>query len=121
VSAGPPRVGLAPLRAYFDDACPRCAKLAARGARRGGEVAWCRLSEGEGALRAAGIDPAAARERLHVVDAEGRVASGAAALAAIWRRDPRRRGLARFVTLPLIRNLAERAYDLVARRRRREA
>lgn len=109
------------LRAYYDGACPRCAALAAREAARNPAIEWRDLNASAAALRAAGIEPAAALERLHTVDETGQVASGAAALAAIWRRDPRRRWLAPLVTLPLLRGLAERAYDLVARRRRREA
>lgn len=109
----------APLRVFYDGACPRCAALAAREARRAAGIDWRDLNDGTDELRAAGIDPAAALARLHAVDATGRVTSGAAALAAIWRRDPRRRWLAPLVTLPLLRGFAERAYDLVARHRRR--
>lgn len=109
----------APLQVFFDGACPRCSALAAREASRNAAIVWRDLNTSETELRAAGIDPAAALARLHAVDETGRVRSGAAALAAIWRRNPRRRWLAPLVTLPLLRGLAEHAYDLVARSRRR--
>lgn len=110
---------MAPLRVFYDGACPRCAALAVRERARGGDVHWLDLTTSAPELRAAGIEPDAALERLHAVDEGGRVTSGAAALADAWARIPGRRWLTPLLRLPLLRGLAERAYDLVARRRRR--
>ncbi|MCB1161558.1 MAG: DUF393 domain-containing protein [Candidatus Krumholzibacteriia bacterium] len=110
---------MSPLRVFYDGGCPRCAALAARERERGGDVHWLDLTRSAAELSAAGIDPGAALERLHAVDETGRVTHGAAALATAWERIPGRRWLAPLLRLPLLRGLAERAYDLVARRRRR--
>ena len=71
-------------------------------------------------LAAYGITEDAAAAAVHFVGADGQVVRGAAAVAAVLRKC--RRGwplLGMAMRLPVIRNLAEVAYGLVARNRYR--
>jgi len=98
---------------YYDGACPLCrAEIGhyrrCAGAERlafvdvGAEAAPERLD--------ADLDRASARRRFHVRDADGRLLSGAAAFAHLWRTLPNWRWLGRIVALPPVLPLAEIAY-----------
>lgn len=110
----------ADLSVYYDGGCPLCRA----------EIAHYRRCEGAERLRfvdvgrdvpapplGAGLDREAALRRFHVRDAQGRLVSGAAAFARLWRVLPHWRWLGRLVTLrvfgvrPLL-PLAEAAYRL---------
>ncbi len=114
----------------FNGACPICRREVAAYAR------YCAAQEvpirfrdlNEMDLAAHGIDPDAARRRLHVLH-EGRVIAGLPAFLILWEAMPRFRPLARVVRLPVVRPLATVVYDRILapalyaldRRRRRIA
>jgi predicted DCC family thiol-disulfide oxidoreductase YuxK len=101
---------------FYDGACPLCRREVAHYRRldRRGRVAWVDISRDTAALRRHGIDPGAAMARLHALDEEGRVVTGAAAFAAVWRGLPGYRHLARLVQGLGLIPLLDRLYDRFA-------
>lgn len=61
-----------------------------------------------------GLDADAAARRLYVRDAAGRQVTGLAAFIALWQDLPRLRWLARLARLPVLRVIANWAYDGLA-------
>jgi predicted DCC family thiol-disulfide oxidoreductase YuxK len=103
---------------FYNGGCPVCRREiehyrdVARAA--GAEVAFADVGRDPGALAASGLDGEAPRRRLHVRDADGRLLVGVPAFAAIWRRLPRYRWLARLVELPGMGALTRWLYEPVA-------
>lgn len=102
----------APLTVYYDGACPLCAAeirlyRRCRGAER---LAWIDVSTDGPSDLGPGLTRMAARARFHVRDAEGRLASGAAAFLLLWSHLPAWRLLARLRHVPGLPWIAERAY-----------
>ncbi len=99
------------LTVYFDGACPLCrAEIdhyrRCEGAERLAFVDVSAQEPGDGLSR----DDALAR--FHVREADGRLLSGAAAFARLWRGLPRWRWLGRVAAAPLVTPLVEVFYRL---------
>ncbi|MFN6954813.1 MAG: thiol-disulfide oxidoreductase DCC family protein [Acetobacteraceae bacterium] len=75
---------------FYDGACPVCSREVAQYRRlRGAEaLRFVDASSCDAAAFGAGLTREAALARMHVREADGRLVSGAAAFAAIWRRLP---------------------------------
>lgn len=75
---------------YFDGACPICRREIAHYRRQRGAdaIAWIDASNCEETALGAGLDRTLVLRRFHVREADGTLASGAAAFVAIWRRLP---------------------------------
>jgi predicted DCC family thiol-disulfide oxidoreductase YuxK len=107
----------------YDGACPLCAESVARIGRldRDRRIRWVPYQD------LAALDPGLAermgshdlRSALHVVESDGSVRSGAAAVLRIAEVVPRLRAFARLGRLPVVRRLVEPMYGLVARHRHR--
>jgi predicted DCC family thiol-disulfide oxidoreductase YuxK len=100
------------LTIYFDGSCPLCRREIAfyrrlRGAER---LQWVDVS-GPAAL-GEGLDCASAMRRFHVRDAQGRLYSGGAAFARLWRALPYWRWLGRCLAWPPLSWGLEGAYRL---------
>lgn len=105
---------------YFDGACPVCSREVALYRRRPGAEAmeWVDVSAcGPDAL-GPGLTRDAALARMHARTADGRLVSGAAAFAAIWRGLPGFVALGRALSLPVVAPAAELGYRLFLRVRR---
>lgn len=116
------------IHVYYDGACSLCRREIEHYQRlvplSGAQIRWVdvmaythvlALECTQGPLVATPLTLSEALMALHVVDAEGRLHRGVAAFAVIWRCFPRWRWLARFVSLPLVRPLADIVYALFAR------
>jgi predicted DCC family thiol-disulfide oxidoreductase YuxK len=103
--------GRAVLAVFYDGACPVCrARIAvyqAASDRRSRLIAWCDVARTPWAMRRWGIEGEAARRRLHVVDAGGRVYAGASAFARLWRELPGYRWLGVLLAVPGVAPVAE--------------
>jgi predicted DCC family thiol-disulfide oxidoreductase YuxK len=107
----------------YDGSCPLCRESVARVQElyRGRRIRWVPYQ----AL--SGVDPAladrlASRDlgsALHVIEADGSIRSGAAAVLRIADIVPRLRPFARLGRLPIVNRLVEPMYGLVARHRHR--
>jgi predicted DCC family thiol-disulfide oxidoreductase YuxK len=94
----------------YDGACPLCRR----------EIGVYRRSEGADAVAFCDVSPADAKppgltreeamRRFHVIDASGRLRSGADAFIALWLSLPRWRWLGRLASVPPLPWLLERAY-----------
>jgi ubiquinone biosynthesis monooxygenase Coq7 len=97
---------------YFDGACPLCRREIAHYRSRAGaeSISWVDVATVEAAALGENLDRDAALARLHVRDADGRLVSGAAAFAAIWRRLPAYAWLGRLASPPPVQWLLEGGY-----------
>jgi predicted DCC family thiol-disulfide oxidoreductase YuxK len=98
---------------YYNGACPVC-RFEIEHYKSGpdnGRVLWIDLAAEPEALAPFGIDRAAARRRLHVLDETGRLHAGIDAFILIWHRMPRYRWLSRLVGTRPVRPVAAAVYD----------
>jgi predicted DCC family thiol-disulfide oxidoreductase YuxK len=111
------------LTVLYDGACPLCSREIAWYRRRPAAqpVTWIDLSRCADADLPEGIGRDAALARFHVVEADGRKATGAAAFARLWACYPRLRGLARLARLPGVARVLEWGYRAFLRLRPRMA
>ena len=98
------------LTVYYDGSCPLCRReIALYQRQRGAErLAWHDVSAG--APTGPGLSCEAAMRRFHVRDAQGRLHSGAAGFARLWRSLPGWRVLGWVAAAPPIVWLLELAY-----------
>ena len=104
---------------YYDGACPVCSREIAAYQRAKGAEALCfvDVSRPDAAL-APGLTREAALARMHVRRADGSMASGAAAFAALWSALPGWAWLGRIAALPVVAPLLELGYQGFLRVRR---
>lgn len=100
------------LTVLYDSACPLCRREIAfyRRRDRHERVRWLDLHDGATAQAACGVPRDQALRRLHAIEADGRILTGASAFAAIWRRIPGFRLAGRLVALPPLAWFAECLY-----------
>jgi predicted DCC family thiol-disulfide oxidoreductase YuxK len=98
-----------PIRVWYDGACPLCLR----------EIALMRRLDRRGAIDfldvAEGADPSCPVDRVQLLarfhaEEDGRILSGAAAFAAMWRAIPLLRPLGLAARHPLVLRLLESAY-----------
>lgn len=108
-------------RMFYDGGCPLCRREVGhyRKVDRNGDVEWLDIHADPSVLDAYGIDREAAMERLHVMDPQGRIHSGARAFVTVWQALPGYRWLAKFVLALRLVPLMEAAYRPFARWRYR--
>ena len=103
------------ITVHYNEACPVCNAEIEHYRRAANEndapVAFSAIGRHPGALIGSGVTDPQLKHRMHVSTAGGRIASGADAFIAIWRRLPGYRRLATVVALPGIRQLASAAYE----------
>lgn len=97
---------------YFDGACPLCRREIDHYRRQvqSAPVAWVDVSRCDAAELGSDLDRATALARMHVRRADGRLVSGAAAFAEIWRQLPAYRWLARLAASPRVLAVLEAGY-----------
>ena len=106
------------LTTYYNERCPVCSAgiRAYRGSLpdAAAALAWQDINRDETALAAEGVTLDDVWYRLHTVDETGRVLVGIDAFIAIWERLPAYRWRARLLRLPVIRQPAVLAYEVLA-------
>jgi predicted DCC family thiol-disulfide oxidoreductase YuxK len=104
---------------YFDGACPVCRREIAHYRRqRGSEsVAWVDASSCDEAELGPGLDRSVVLSRFHVRNADGTLASGAAAFVAIWRCLPAFSWIAALASSRPVLALLEAGYSTFLRLR----
>jgi predicted DCC family thiol-disulfide oxidoreductase YuxK len=111
---------MAALKVYYNSACPVCkagiegeqCELRAQGVEN---VEWLDVHANPQLALDVGADLETVRERLHVVDADGKLRVGSDAFAALYGVGKRRRWLGRMLTMPGLRQLDTLAYNVFAR------
>jgi predicted DCC family thiol-disulfide oxidoreductase YuxK len=83
-------------------------------AARAGAIEFRDINAEPEALAHFGVGIEAVRKRLHSVDAEGRLYTGADCAIEIWRRTPGDGWLAAVIGLPGVRQVARLGYNLFA-------
>lgn len=84
---------------FYDGGCPLCRREVHHYRRldRAGNIGWIDINVQEGRLAAFGLTREDAMARLHVLDADGQLQTGAAAFVALWSALPYYRWLARLI------------------------
>ena len=97
---------------YFDGACPLCRREIAHYRKLDGADAihWIDVANASAGALGADLDRDAALARLHVRGADGRLVSGAAAFAALWRRLPAYAWLGRVASIRPVQWVLEGGY-----------
>jgi predicted DCC family thiol-disulfide oxidoreductase YuxK len=102
----------------YNGACPICRReidhyqaLDRAGAQA---LAFVDISEPHPLLADVSLSEDAAKRRLHVVDADGRLLSGIPAFAAIWAHLPRYRWLSALADWPVMKSLLPWIYKPIA-------
>lgn len=106
------------LKVYYNSACPVCNAGITAEKRHiqacSVDAQWIDIHQNPESLRDIGASQEFVRERLHVVDDTGTLRVGAEAIGALWNVTPRRRRLAAFMRLPIIRVLTSWSYNAFA-------
>jgi uncharacterized protein len=104
-------------RILYDPACPVCDMEMRRYCKdantRGIKWSFADVAASPEIMMQCRIDSDTARRRVYIVDADNRMHSGLAAIALIWATLPQWRWAARFVSLPVVHQVATLFYDLV--------
>ncbi len=105
---------------YYDGACPVCRREIAhyQGLRGASAIAWVDAASCDESELGPELDRRAALRRFHVREADGALASGAAAFVAIWRRLPAFAWLAPLAASRPMLALLDAGYALFLRIRR---
>lgn len=103
-----------PVQVFYDGGCPVCAReIAFYKARPDADgFVWVDASGAAGDALGPDLDRDAALRRMHVRLSDGRLVSGAAAFAVMWRRMRGFRWLGQLMAIPPMGWCAERAYRL---------
>jgi predicted DCC family thiol-disulfide oxidoreductase YuxK len=111
ISGDPRRSRHVALTVFYNGTCPACRRSIERyqaaSAGRSRLIAWCDAAAAPWALKRWHVEPGAAVLHLHVVDADGGLLAGAAALARLWRELPGYRWAGLLIRLPGIGLLAD--------------
>jgi predicted DCC family thiol-disulfide oxidoreductase YuxK len=101
------------MKVYYNSACPVC-KAGIEGQMKKGsacEVQWNDVHADNELASEVKADLAFVRERLHVIDENGRIQVGFDAFLAIWRNSPKETWKARLLGLPVIKQACRLAYN----------
>jgi predicted DCC family thiol-disulfide oxidoreductase YuxK len=106
---------------FYDGGCPLCRKEVAHYIKldKQQRIAWLDIHANPHVLAPYKISPQTAMQRLHALDKQGKLQSGAWAFATIWADLPYYRHLARMVRALRLLPLIDFAYRQFAKRRYR--
>ena len=104
------------MKVYYNSACPVC-KAGIEGQMEKGsscEIQWADVHRNNALVSEVQAELEFVRERLHVVDEEGKLHVGFDAFLAIWEKSRNERWKARLFRLPLVKQLCRIAYNIFA-------
>jgi predicted DCC family thiol-disulfide oxidoreductase YuxK len=104
------------MKVYYNSACPVC-KAGIEGQMEKGsscEIQWADVHGDNKLVSEVDAELEFVRERLHVVDENGKLHVGFDAFLAIWKNSTSERWKAAVFGLPVIRQLCRVAYNLFA-------
>lgn len=103
----------------YDGGCPLCSREVAHYRRvdKARQVVWADIHSDPGILLQYDICYEDAMKRLHVIDANGSIVTGARAFAIVWAQLPYYRVLAYFTRLPGAITILDKLYNWFAERR----
>ncbi len=107
-------------KVYYNSACPVC-KAGIESQRQHLErfgvddIEWIDVHTNPTAVSEVSSSLEQVRERLHVKDSDGAINTGIDAFIHLWRQSPKQRWLAKLLQFPVIRQLAQAAYNCFAK------
>lgn len=109
------------LAVYFDGACPLCRREIGVYKNMSGadDVDWIDVSEASGSQLPDGLTREQAMARFHVRTADGHLADGGDAFAALWSAMPRTRWIGWIASRRAVRPFLRWGYDMFLRFRPR--
>lgn len=105
------------IKVYYNSACPVCdAGISAQKDKMSAcAVQWKDINSDTQARGEIPVKLEFVRERLHVIDENGKLNVGINAFAVIWRHSPNERWKANLIALPIIKPISVIAYNIFAR------
>ncbi len=105
------------FKVFYNSACPVCNAGISSQQRKMAEcpVEWLDIHTDLYARDSINTNVVLIRERLHIIDENGKLAVGMRAFEAIWRRSPNEIWKANIVSLPIIKPFSDLAYNVFAR------
>src|SRR5262245_35216907 len=104
------------ISVYYNSGCPVC-KAGIEGQMEKDQscpIQWKDVHDDNGLVGEIKSELEFVRERLHVVDAEGRLRIGFDAILELWKNSPSEKWKARLLGLPLIRQIGQLCYNIFA-------
>ena len=104
------------LVVFYDGGCGMCTRFAEKCGERDkrNRTVWLDINTKEGRLAEYGISAEAAHARIHAVGRDGKPLHSIAALRAVWWEVPGYRFLAFLAGLPVVSEIMELAYGVLA-------
>ena len=104
------------IKVYYDGKCGLCRREIGHYQKiaEPDRFHWVDITEDKRELEKSGLTFDVALRRLHAQDLEGRLYKGVDAFILIWKNLPRWKYLAPLISLPIIKPIADFAYDRFA-------
>lgn len=103
------------FKVYFDGSCPLCSREIGWYQKRRGanDIDWVDISDKSQFSNESDLTVDRAMQRFHIRKRDGSLMHGAVAFAELWRNLPSLKLVGAFVSLPIIRHLAEVLYRVM--------
>jgi predicted DCC family thiol-disulfide oxidoreductase YuxK len=104
------------ITVFYDGKCGLCRREIDHYRRVAPEAVflWVDITINAADLEKLGVSYADGLKQLHARDSEGKIHTGVDAFILLWQQMPRWRLLARIIALPIIRTVANKAYNRFA-------
>jgi len=104
------------IEVYYNSACPVCNAgiESQKGKMKDCSIDWKDVHSDYSLVNNIDSELEFVRERLHLVNAEGKLLVGFDAFLEIWRHSPKEQGKAKFFGLPIIRQISTIFYNTFA-------
>ena len=105
------------IKVFYNGACPVCnAGISSqKGKMSTCAVQWRDVNSDTNALKEVPADIEFVRERLHVIDGNGKLKIGLEAFEVIWQHSPGERWKAKLISLPIVKPILDKTYNIFAK------